>query len=108
MPEKQNEISVYGSNRFEKALSKLPETQLKIVKNLIDKIIEKPETGEVKKGDLSYLRVHKFRMDNQQVLLGYFWIEDKLEIYLLHIGPHENCYQKVKGKRKVDLKVINP
>lgn len=106
MSEEQNEINVYGSNRFDKALSKLPETQLKIVEDEIDKIIEKPEIGEIKKGDLSYLRVHKFRMDNQRVLLGYSWVEDKLEIYLLHIGSHENFYQKMKSKRKVDLKVI--
>ena len=108
MSEEQNEIDIYETRRFEKALKKLPEAQLKIVEDEIDKIIEDPEIGEVKKGDLSYLRVHKFKMNNQQVLLGYSWVEDKVEIYLLHIGSHENFYQKMKGQRKVDLKLIKP
>jgi len=106
MSEEQNEINIYETRRFEKALKKLPEAQLKIVEDEIDKIIEGPEIGEVKKGDLSYLRVHKFKMNNQQVLLGYSWIEDKVELYLLHLGSHENFYQKMKVQSKVDLKLI--
>jgi mRNA-degrading endonuclease RelE of RelBE toxin-antitoxin system len=90
MSEAPNEINVYESRRFEKALRKLPETQLKIVEDEIDKIIKNPEIGNLKKGELSHLRVHKFNLNNQQVLLGYAWIKDKIEIYLLHIGSHEN------------------
>jgi mRNA-degrading endonuclease RelE of RelBE toxin-antitoxin system len=108
MSEEQNEINIYETRRFEKALGKLSEAQLKLVEDEIDKIIEEPEIGEIKKGNLSYLRVHKFNMKNQQVLLGYSWVEDKLELYLLHIGSHENFYQKMKGQRKVDLKLIKP
>lgn len=108
MSEKQNEIDVYESRRFEKALSKLHDSQLKIVEDEIDKIIDDPELGELKKGDLSHLRIHKFMMDNQQVLLGYSWVDDKIEIYLLQLGPHENFYQKMKGQRKGDLSLIKP
>ena len=57
MPEEQIEIDVYQSRRFEKVLRKLPNPQLKIVEDEIDKIIENPEAGELKKGDLSHLRV---------------------------------------------------
>ena len=106
MSDEQNEVKVFETRRFEKALSKLPEPQLKAVENEIDTIIEDPEIGELKKGDLSHLRVHKFKMDSQQVLLGYSWFEEKLELYLLHIGPHENFYQKQKAQRKADLKFI--
>lgn len=106
MSEEQNEIEIYESRRFEKALSRLSDSQLKIVEDEIDKIIESPIIGELKKGDLSHLRVHKFNVNNQQALLGYSWIEDKLEIYLLHLGPHENFYQKMKGQRKGDIKLI--
>ncbi len=94
MSDEQNETNIYETRRFEKALKKLPEAQLKIVEDEIDKIIEDPEIGEVKKGDLSYLRVHKFKMNNQQVLLAYSWVKDKVEIYLLHIGSHENFIEK--------------
>jgi len=77
-----------------------------MVEDEIDIIAESPEIGELKKGDLSHIRVHKFKIDNQQALLGYSWIEDKIEIYLLYLGSHENFYQKMKEKRKTDLKFI--
>ncbi len=108
MSEEQNEIDVFESRRFEKALNKLSDAQLKIVEDEIDKIIDDPEIGEQKKVDLSHIRVHKFKMDNQLVLLAYSWIEDKIKIYLLHLGSHENFYQKMKGQRKADLKLIKP
>ncbi|PCJ30226.1 MAG: hypothetical protein COA90_09935 [Gammaproteobacteria bacterium] len=56
---------------------------------------------------LSHLRVHKFQMNKQQVLLAYSWLEDKIEIYLLYMGSHENFYQKMKGQRKADFKFIS-
>lgn len=100
------EIDVYQSRRFEKSLSKLPEAQLKIVEDEIDRVINDPLMGEMKKGDLNFLRVHKFQVNNQQILLGYSWVEDKLELYLLSIGPHENFYTDQKKHRKADLKLI--
>jgi len=107
MSEKQNEIDVFQSGRFEKALNKLSDAQLKVVEDEIDKIIEYPAIGERKKGDLSHLRVHKFKLDNQLALLGYSWLEDKLELYLLQFDSHENFYKKMKNRRKDDLKLIN-
>jgi hypothetical protein len=86
MSEEQNEINVYESRRFEKAIKKLKEAQLKVVEDEIEKIIEDPEIGKQKKGDLAFLRVHKFQLDKQLALLGYSWIEDRLEIYLLQLG----------------------
>lgn len=107
MSEEHNEIDVYVSRRFKKALSKLPETQLKIVEDEVDRIIDDPEMGEQKKGDLAHLRVHKFKVDNQQALLGYSWFEGQFELHLLRLGSHENFYQKMKGQRKVDLSQYN-
>ena len=106
MSEEQKEINVYESRRFAKSLRKLPESQIKVVEDEIDIIIEDPEIGELKKGDLSHLRVHKFKMNRQLVLLGYSWLEEEVEIYLLHIGLHDNFYQKMKGKRDVDIKLM--
>ena len=106
MSEEQNGIDIYESRRFEKAINKLTESQLKVVEDEIEKIIENPEIGEQKKGDLAFLRVHKFQLDKQLALLGYSWLEDRLEIYLLQLGSHENFYKKMKGQRKVDQKLI--
>ncbi|CFQ49426.1 Uncharacterised protein [Yersinia frederiksenii] len=100
-------IDVYESGRFAKALSRLSEQQLTVVEDQIEQIIANPEMGELKKGDLSYLRVHKFQLNHQLTLLGYSWVEQKIELYLLSLSSHENFYQEQKRLRKTDLKLIS-
>ncbi|CNK36036.1 type II toxin-antitoxin system RelE/ParE family toxin [Yersinia alsatica] len=100
-------IDVYESGRFAKALSRLSEQQLTVVEDQIERIIANPEMGELKKGDLSYLRVHKFQLNHQLTLLGYSWVEQKIELYLLSLSSHENFYQEQKRLRKTDLKLIS-
>lgn len=102
----EKEIEVYQSSRFEKAFNRLTEQDQDSVDGEIDRIIANPEIGERKKGDLSYLWVHKFYMGKQRYLLGYAWQEQKLEIYLLSLGSHENYYDEQKRHRKADLKLI--
>ena len=103
MSAEQNEIDVYQSKRFEKAMKKLSDAETKVVEDEIDRIFDNPLIGEQKKGDLSHLKVHKFRLNEMTVLLGYSWGADKLELYLLHIGSHENFYDA----QKKHLKLIN-
>ena len=100
------DISVYATNRFDKTLDKLSKVQQQTVENEIDNIIEDPELGEQKKGDLRHLWVHKFKMDNQEWLLGYNWEEGQLTIHLLQLGSHENYYKEAKQKRKADVKLM--
>jgi mRNA-degrading endonuclease RelE of RelBE toxin-antitoxin system len=108
MSEEQNgsDISVYATNRFNKALAKLSENQQETVENEIDKIIGDPEIGERKKGDLSHLWVHKFKMDSREWLLGYSWNEGEVSIHLLQLGSHENYYTEAKKRRKADVKLM--
>lgn len=106
MSAEQNEIDVYQSNRFEKAMKKLSDAETKVVEDEIDRILDNPLIGEQKKGDLSHLRVHKFRLNDLTVLLGYSWQAGKFELYLLQIGSHENFYEAQKKQRKTDLKLI--
>lgn len=108
MSEKPSAINVFQSRRFEKSLSKLHDAALAIVEDQIDLIIENPTIGEQKRGDLAYLRVHKFRLNKQLALLGYSWQEQELEIYLLHLGSHENFYDQMKNQRTNDLKIMEP
>jgi mRNA-degrading endonuclease RelE of RelBE toxin-antitoxin system len=101
------EIDVFQSRRFEKKFNSLNAQEQEIVDEQIELIIGNPESGEQKKGDLAFLRVHKFRMNSQQYLLGYSWVEQKLELYMLSLGSHENFYDDQKRHRKADLKVIS-
>ncbi|MDF7648543.1 type II toxin-antitoxin system RelE/ParE family toxin [Pantoea sp. Acro-805] len=100
------EVEVYQTGRFEKAFNRLTEQDKEGVDEEIDRIIANPEIGERKKGDLSYLWVHKFYLGQQQYLLGYSWVDQRLEIYLLSLGTHENYYDEQKRHRKGDLKLI--
>lgn len=100
------EIEVYQSRRFEKVFNRLTKEDQDNVDEEIDRIIANPEIGERKKGDLSYLWVHKFYMGKHQYLLGYTWRDQKLEIYLLSLGTHENYYDEQKRHRRADLKLI--
>ena len=106
MSDEQNESEVFETNLFTKQLKKLSEKDLKVVEDEIDRVIDDPEIGEQKKGDLSYLRVHKFKLKGQLVLLGYSWKDAELQLYLLSVGPHENFYDDMKQRRKADLKLI--
>lgn len=99
-------LTVYETARFGKALEKLPEPFQAQVEDEIDKVIADPEIGERKKGDLGYLRVHKFHLNNQLALLGYSWQDARLELYLLSLGAHENFYEMLKHQRKSDLRLM--
>lgn len=99
-------MDVYLSSRFEKALDKLSEDDLVLVEDQIDFITEHPSCGVLKKGDLSYLRVHKFKLRGNEILLGYSWLEECVELYLLDLGPHENFYRDMRRRRKSDRKFM--
>ncbi|MHA7845121.1 type II toxin-antitoxin system RelE/ParE family toxin [Serratia sp. D1N4] len=106
LPRTPNKPDVYETRRFSKALDRLHTDVLQQVEDEIDKIIAEPTIGEQKKGDLKHLWVHKFVINEQLYLLGYSWVEDKLVLYLMTLGSHENFYDEQKKHRKKDLKDI--
>ncbi len=104
--ENESNIEVFEVPTFSKAFKKLGDKEKDLVDDEINFIIKNPEIGEQKKGDLSHLWVHKFIMNKQQIMLGYSWKKEKLELWLLNIGQHENFYKKAKNSRKNDLKTM--
>jgi mRNA-degrading endonuclease RelE of RelBE toxin-antitoxin system len=72
---------VIQTNRFKKAYKKLHSNQLVDINKAIKAVIEDFNIGEQKTGDLSWLRVYKFRMHGQLTLLGYS-INNEREIIL--------------------------
>jgi len=81
---------------FKKAVKKLKPSQKKDLDSAIKDIMGKPALGEQKKGDLSFLRVHKFKMDKQLTLLGYSFNDGTLTLELMTLGSHENFYRDIK------------
>jgi mRNA-degrading endonuclease RelE of RelBE toxin-antitoxin system len=81
-------------------------SQQRAVDDVIDDIADDPEIGEQKQGDLSHLRVYKFRISKMEYLLGYHWDDSRIVINLLQLGSHENYYADAKKAARVDKKFI--
>ena len=83
---------------FKKAVKKLKANQKRSLDSAIRKIIENPGLGAQKKGDLSFLKIYKFKMIKQLTLLGYSFDSGNLTLALLAPGTHENFYRDLKHK----------
>lgn len=89
-------LKIRQANQFKKSIKKFPNQIKLLVDAEVRKIAEDPFIGEQKKGDLDFLRVHKFKVSRQQYLLGYTYQEDIVTITLLKLSPHENFYRDIK------------
>ena len=65
-----------------------------VIEDEVETIIANPESGAVKKGDLSGFQVHKFTFTKQEFLIAYCVQEKDIVFYM--VGPHENFYSKLK------------
>lgn len=90
-------LIIKQSNAFKKCAKKLSKQHKIMLDDEIRKLVNNPEMGERKKGDLDFLRVHKFKFSNQEVLLGYMYEEDEIILTLLKLGVHENFYRDIKN-----------
>ena len=81
---------------FNKVVKKLKPNQKKDLDAAIKELMVEPALGEQKKGDLSFLRVHKFKMCKQLTLLGYSFNDGTLTLELMALGSHENFYRDIK------------
>ncbi|MFH1958482.1 MAG: type II toxin-antitoxin system RelE/ParE family toxin [bacterium] len=64
------------------------------IDNQVKNILDKSNIGEMKKGDLKGIRVHKFKCRAQLYLLSYEVKGNTLYLYTL--GSHENHYKRLK------------
>lgn len=89
-------LIIKQSNSFKKLIKKLSIQDKALLDQEIRNLSENPTLGERKKGDLDFLRVHKFKIHRQEILLGYMYEEDQLILTLLKFGSHENFYRDIK------------
>lgn len=89
-------MKVFITNTFKRAAKKVSRDQITTIEETIKKIQTNPNIGELKVGDLAGVRVYKFRMTHQLVLLVYTYDDAKKEITLLAFASHENFYKKLK------------
>jgi len=87
-------MQIVQSSQFKKSYKKLHSNQLPEINEAIKTIIKDPDIGEKKQGDLSWLRVYKFKMIGQLTLIGYNAENETLTF--IAVGPHENFYRDIK------------
>lgn len=90
--------SVLQSPTFKKAVKKLKAGQKKELDAAVTDLMVAPTLGELKKGDLSFLHVYKFKMSKQLTLLGYSFDDGALLLELMALGSHENFYRDIKRR----------
>ncbi len=67
--------------KFDRQFKKLYPKEQGLIRTEIKKIVNNPLVGELKKGVLSYIRVHKFKIHHQLYLLAYEQAKKKKIIY---------------------------
>ena len=83
---------------FKKSVKKLQRNQTLELDEAIRKIAQNPSIGELKKGDLTEVRVYKFKIKHSLILLAYTYDNMDQTMTLLKLGSHENFYRDLKSE----------
>lgn len=89
-------IHIVQTNLFKKAVKKLHSNQKRDLDDAVKAIVQNPDIGQHKTGDLTSVLVHKLMMVNQLTLIAYTDHEQSITLTLLAIGTHENFYRDLK------------
>ncbi|MDA3971878.1 MAG: type II toxin-antitoxin system RelE/ParE family toxin [Desulfobulbaceae bacterium] len=87
-------MKIYQSRSFAKKVKKLAKPEKETLDKAIQEILNDPEIGDEKKGDLRGVFVHKFKVQATPYLLSYRFTMNELELIML--GAHENYYRDLK------------
>ena len=89
-----SKITVLQMPSFKKSYKKLHSKDKTKVDQAIHQIIENPQIGQEKRGNLAGVYVYKFKIHDCENLLAYQWCPK--ERILLALGVHENFYRNLK------------
>ncbi len=87
-------MNVLYKSPFKKFVKKQTRPFQLIIEDETEKIIDNPDIGEMKKGDLEGFRIHKFVFQKQEYLVAYKLQKNIMVVYM--IGAHENFYRDLK------------
>lgn len=87
-------MRILQSRSFAKKVKKFSKAEKQALDDQISLILETPDIGQEKRGDLSGGFVHKFKVKAVQFLLAYRFSKETLELVM--IGPRENYYRDLK------------
>lgn len=89
-------MKVVQTRRFAASVKKLKKNQKSDLDKAVKMLVDEPEAGMPKVGDLAGIRVYKFKMVGQLTLLAYTFERQVLTLTLLALGSHENFYRDLK------------
>jgi len=89
-------MDIVQTSVFSKTVKKLHKNQKQDLDEAVKLIIENPNIGDVKVGDLAGISVYKFKMVKQPTLLAYKYEDHTITLTLLALGTHENFYRDLK------------
>ena len=82
--------------RVARSKRRLPPSAQLAVDEAVKGLLADPLSGEPKVGALKGVRVVKFKVGSQQLLLAYQFDAKRNAIEVLDVGPHENFYREVQ------------
>ena len=88
-----NISEIIQSPTFAKQKKKLKKNQIKKLDEAVKAIMVNPDIGDLKKGDLQGIRVYKYKVGNNLILLAYE-IEGST-LYLYSFGSHQNFHREL-------------
>ena len=92
-------LAILVTPSFARVVKKLHSQEKAVLDAAVQAVASDPTLGEEKRGDLSGVFVHKFKLNKQETLLAYRLQPNKLApeaLVLLAVGPHENFYAQLK------------
>jgi mRNA-degrading endonuclease RelE of RelBE toxin-antitoxin system len=89
-------MRIIAQPRFLRGIKKLHPNEKAALDEAVRAIAANPEAGEAKKGDLAGVRVYKYRLGEQWILLAYRANTETDTLSLLAFGSHENFYRDLK------------
>lgn len=89
-------MNILQSGHFSRGLKRLHQQEKMFLDDAIKVLAENPEVGDLKVGDLTGIRVYKFKFNFDRMLLAYKYDKETDTITLLAYGQHENFYRDLK------------
>lgn len=89
-------MKINQTSSFSKAVKKLHNNQKGDLDHAVRVIMDAPNIGDSKTGDLAGIRVYKFKIVKQLTLLAYHYADQTITLTLLALGTHENFYRDLK------------
>ena len=86
--------------KYNRIKKKFPPFFKKKLNEVEDKIAIDPLLGEEKTGDLKGIRVYKFKLFDQEILLAYEVDKHRNRVVFVAVGGHENFYRDLKRYSK--------